>query len=435
MSDQSHRAQSKTAPSHRKSFLKGNSSLLAMFILGFIAVWMLSGEIVVGGSDTDKVPPIASQENNDSSGGSSQDSASGAYSIASGPSTQTDTKEAAKVKKLFTVRARLFISRPRREVLHIRARSQADVSVEVRAETSGRVVKILVRKGDLIKQGQVLCKLDEGARQATLSQATALLAQTKSDYLAAAKLSRRGFSAKLNVNAKKAAYNGAMASVKKARIDLDFTSIRAPFTGIIEEQSAKVGDYLSVLTAGKTCAKLVKLHPLLIVGDVSERNIAKLTVGQKGRAELVTGEKVRGHIRFISPSAKVETRTFRVELEVDNKKLKMRNGVTSDIYVPLKSTIGHQISPAYLTLNDAGEVGVRSIGKGNIVRFLPVKILEQGKAGVWVAGLPQKIIIITVGNDYVVDGQKVQVVMDRRTGLKRGASGMKNHGASKHERS
>ena len=300
---------------------------------------------------------------------------------------------------------------------------------------SGRIVKILGRKGALAKQGMVLCKLDEGARQATLSQATALLAQTKSDYFAARKLSKRGFSAKLNVNAKKAAYNGAMASVKKARIDLEYTSIRAPFTGIIEEQSAKVGDYLSVLTAGKTCARLVKLHPLLIVGDVSERNIAKLTVGQKGRAELVTGEKVRGRIRFISPSAKVETRTFRVELEVDNKNLKMRNGVTSDIYVPLKSTIGHQISPAYLTLNDAGEVGVRSIGKGDIVRFLPVKILEQGKAGVWVAGLPKKITIITTGNDYVVDGQKVQVVLDKRTRLEHGANGLKNRGASKHERS
>ncbi len=435
MSNQNKPTQSKTPPPSRKSFVSGNSSLLAVFILGFIAVWMLSGDIVVGGSDTDKVPPIASQETPNSAQDSAPVSASGAYSIASGPSTQADTQKTAKVKKLFTVRARLFISRPRREILHIRARSQADASVEVRAETSGRIVKVLGRKGELAKQGTVLCKLDEGARQATLAQATALLAQTKSDYFAAAKLSKRGFSAKLNVNAKKAAYNGAMASVKKARIDLEHTSIRAPFTGIIEEQSAKVGDYLSVLAAGKTCAKLVKLHPLLIVGDVSERNIAKLSVGQKGRAELVTGEKVPGQIRFISPSAKVETRTFRVELEVDNKDLKMRNGVTSDIYVPLKSTSGHQISPAYLTLNDAGEVGVRSIGKGGIVRFLPVKILEQGKVGVWVAGLPKKIVIITTGNDYVVDGQKVQVVMDKRTKLKRGTNNIKNRGAAKHERS
>ena len=225
------------------------------------------------------------------------------------------------------------------------------------------------------------------------------------------RLARQGFSAKLNVNAKKASYDGAMASVISAKIDLDYTLITAPFTGLIEQQNAKAGDFLSI---GTPCAKLVKLNPLLIVGDVSERNITKLKVGQTGRAELVTGEKINGVIRFISPSAKIETRTFRVELEVDNKNRRMRNGVTADIFVPLKAGIGHQISPAYLTLNDAGEIGVRSIGKNNIVRFVPVKILEQGKSGVWVTGLPKEIVIITTGNDYVVDGQEVKVVLDKQ---------------------
>ncbi len=223
--------------------------------------------------------------------------------------------------------------------------------------------------------------------------------------------------------------------MKKARIDLDYTSVRAPFSGIIEERSAKVGDYLTVQTVDKTCAKLVKLHPLLIVGDVSERNIAKLQVGQKGRAKLVTGESVNGTIRFMSPSAKVETRTFRVELEVDNKNHRMRNGVTADIFVPLKASIGHQISPAYLTLNDAGDVGVRSIGDGNIVRFLPVKILEQGPSGIWVTGLPKQVMIITTGNDYVIEGQKVKVVMDKPTRREPTADSTQNSGTSKHERS
>ena len=432
MSDQSKSTQSKNPPPPRKSRLPvPSSSLMAVSILALIGVWMLSGEIVVGGSDTDKVPPIASQETDANS--------SDAYTIASGSSGSTDKEGSAKAKKLFSVRARLFISRPRKEVLHIRARSEADVSVQVRAETSGRVVKIFGRKGELAKKGNVLCKIDEGARRATLLQATALLAQTKSDYYAAKKLSRRGFSAKLNVNAKKAAYDGATASLKKAQIDLDYTSIRAPFTGIIEEQSAKVGDFLTALSAAKTCAKLVKLNPLLIVGDVSERNITKLKVGQRGRAELVTGEKISGKIRFISPSAKIQTRTFRVELEVENKNLRMRNGVTADIFVPLKARIGHQISPAYLTLNDAGEVGVRSIVKGDIVKFLPVKILEQGKSGVWVAGLPKKVMIITTGNDYVVEGQKVKVVKGKQASITPAIDTLRNGsqytGASYYERS
>jgi len=376
------------------------SSLMALFILALISLWMLSGKIVIGGSDTDKVPPIASNNK---------------------PGKETRKPH----KKLFTVRARRFHARPRHEVLHIRARSEAETRVEISAETAGRVVRVNGHKGKRVKKGEVLCKLDEGSRQATLLQAQALVAQTKSDLSAAAKLARRGYSARLDVNAKQAAYDGAMASLKRARIDLDYTSIKAPFSGIIEEQSAKIGDYLTILTRGKTCAKLVKLHPLLIVGDVSERNINKLRVGQKGHAELVTGEKVKGTIRFISPSANVQTRTFRVELQVDNHNYRMKNGVTADIFIPLKAVSGHLLSPALLTLNDKGDVGVRSVGANNIVKFLPVHIVEQGPKGIWVGGLPKSLIIITVGQEYVIDGQKVKVAREDKptpAPLKTGAS-------------
>ena len=365
------------------------SVLLALFILLLISLWMLSGTLVIGGSDTDKVPPIAAANN--------------------GQKTRK-----APQKKLFAVRARLFTSRLRHEVLHIRARSEAETRVEIRAETAGRVVHVNGRKGQLVKKGDILCKLDEGSRQATLLQAKALVAQAKSDLFAASKLAKRGYSARLDVNAKQAAYDGAMASLKRARIDLDHTTIKAPFTGIIEEQSAKVGDYLTTLARNKSCARLVKLNPLLIVGDVSERNIKKLYVGQKGRAELVTGEKVKGFIRYISPSAKVETRTFRIELQVNNPHNRMRNGVTADIYIPLKATSGHLISPALLTLNDQGDVGVRSVGPDSVVRFLPVKIIEQTAKGIWVSGLPKRLIIITVGQDYVTEGQKVKLVLEQK---------------------
>ena len=364
-------------------FGSGVSSLL---ILALIALWMLSGKIVIGGSDTDKVPPIA-QSNE----------------------VLTSGKPSSNDKKLFTVRARLFNSRPRKEILHIRARSEADIRVEVRAQTAGMVEKIEGQKGRLVKKGELLCRLDKGAKKAMLAQAQALMAQTKSDYVASRKLSRKGFSAKLDVNAKKAAYDGAIASVEQANIDLEHTLIEAPFTGIIEEQSAKAGDFLNIASP---CAKLVKLHPLLIVGEVSERNIAKLKTGQWARAELVTGEKIKGRIRYISPTAKTQTRTFRIELEVSNPRNRMRHGVTADIFIPLQSTSGHLISPAFLTLNDAGEIGVRCIEEHERVKFLPVTILAQEKAGVWIKGLPQRTVIITVGQDYVMDGQRVRVVME-----------------------
>jgi multidrug efflux system membrane fusion protein len=101
-----------------------------------------------------------------------------------------------------------------------------------------------------------------------------------------------------------------------------------------------------------------------------------------------------------------------VELEVPNRDQSMRNGVTADVHIPLEPVSGHRFSAGLLTLDDAGAVGVRAVTEGDIVRFLPVRILDQGKDGVFVAGLPREVTIITAGQDYVVDGQKVEAVPD-----------------------
>lgn len=357
-----------------------SSVLMALLFAALIAAWMLSGEVIVGGSDEDKVPPIKSAN-----------------------------AESSVQKKLFRVGARVFKSGTRDEMLRIRGRTEAENAVDIRAETTGRVDAISGRKGQFVNKGVVLCKLDEGSRQASLAGAQAQLEQAKSDYEAARKLSAQGYAADLNVNIKHAAFEAAAAALRQAEIDLANTAIRAPFDGIIEEQPARIGDFLTV---GGACAQLVGLHPLLVVGEVSERDIGRITVGQAGRAELVTGEKAEGRIRFIASSAAAATRTFRVELEVANKDLSMRNGVTADVYIPLKPATGHHISPGLLTLNDNGDVGVRTLEAGGTVRFLPVQIIDQGKDGAFVAGLPDSVTIITSGQDYVVDGQKVEVTME-----------------------
>jgi multidrug efflux system membrane fusion protein len=148
---------------------------------------------------------------------------------------------------------------------------------------------------------------------------------------------------------------------------------------------------------------------------VSENEIPLIKTGDRGWAKLITGERAEGHLRFVAQSADPATRTFRVELEVPNDASTIRDGVTAEIHVTTRTVLAHRISPAILGLNDSGVVGVRIVEQGNRVRFVPVTIIADGADGVWVAGLPPTVTVITVGQEYVINGQVVNPVPEDKT--------------------
>ncbi len=305
------------------------------------------------------------------------------------------------------VQVRRITAIPRRETLTIRGRTEAVASVDVRTRTEGQVVKLNAKKGAFVQEGAELCTLDMGTREARLAEAAAMLAQTELDYKAAAALMKRGFAPETQEAANKAKRDAALAAIKQVRIDIERTRIRAPFAGIVEDQPAKVGDLLKV---GDICARLVTQDPILVVGEVTENEVAKLKTGMTASTELVTGNRASGKIRFVARSADAATRTFRVEVEVANPQGLLRAGVTASISVPLKSAPAHKLAYSLLSLSDEGQIGVRLVKDDNTIRFMPVTILDDSKNGVWVAGLPDKARLITVGQDYVREGQLVEPV-------------------------
>ena len=79
--------------------------------------------------------------------------------------------------------------------------------------------------------------------------------------------------------------------------------------------------------------------------------------------------------------------------------------------VLLEEVAAHRVPPSLLTLNDNGEMGVRLVDEGDRVIFQTVSIIEDGPDGVWIAGLPPQIRLITVGQEYVSVGARVEPVL------------------------
>jgi multidrug efflux system membrane fusion protein len=287
----------------------------------------------------------------------------------------------------------------------LRGQTQAARQVTVTAQTGGQVTSEPLRKGAYVQEGQLLCTLDAGTRQATLAQARAALAEAEVSLSNTQKLSAGGYTAETRVLTAEAALEGARASVAQAQKDIDRLDISAPFAGLLETDTAEFG---TTLQAGSECATVIQLDPIKLVGFAPETEVDKIEVGALAGARLLSGQDVTGRVTFLSRSADTATRTFRVEVEVPNTDFAIRDGQTVELGISSAGRRAHLVAQSSLTLNDLGEIGVRTVGADNLVVFMPVDVLRDTQEGIWVAGLPELIDIITVGQEYVRSGVLIE---------------------------
>ncbi len=288
----------------------------------------------------------------------------------------------------------------------LRGRTSAARQVEVRSETSGLVVSSPLPRGSVVEAGAVLCELAPGTRAASLAEAEARLIEAEINYNAATRLSEDGFAAQTRVAGADAARRAAFAGVEAARAELDRLTIRAPFDGLLENDTAELG---SLLSPGALCATVIRLDPIILVGYAAETQIDRLEIGALAGARLSNGEEVMGRVSFLARSADPATRTFRVEVTVPNADQTIREGMSADILVSATATRGHLVPGSALTLDDEGLLGLRLVDADNRTFFAPVSVLRDSPQGFWVAGLPDPADVVVVGQEYATDGIVVQV--------------------------
>lgn len=288
----------------------------------------------------------------------------------------------------------------------LRGETEAMRQVTLVSETSGRVISEPIQKGADIAAGDVLCELDPGTRGVALTQAEAQLAEAQQNLTAAEKLAEGGFASDTRVLSARSAFEAAQAAVEQAQAALDDLTLTAPFAGLLEEDTAEIG---TLLQPGSPCGTIVQLDPLKLVGYVAELDVNRIAVGARVGARLATGKEVLGKVTFVGRSADPVTRTFRVEAEVSNADLSMRDGQTADILIESAGQSAHLLPQSALTLNDDGHLGVRIVGDGDIARFVRVELVRDSTSGVWVTGLDEEAAVIVIGQDYVKDGVALDV--------------------------
>lgn len=362
---------------HRKEDLMKRSYLIALVLTFVIIAWMSAGQFA-------------------------------------GPSQKASPNDAGAVLGVAPMAVEVRTQRAQPTPLRIMAHGQVEPNrmVTIRAEAAGRITKVATIEGQALTLNDVLMQIDMNDRQARLKKADAKVKERQRSYERTKQLVEKGHLAQQAIDESFSALESAKADLAEIQLEIRNTAIRAPFDGVLEVLHVEVGDYASV---NRELATIVDNHLVVVVVQIAQQDISKLSLGSVARIAFATGQEREGVVRFIASRAEPATRTFRVEIEVPNPEGVIPSGTTAQAHIPTGEISAQYLSPALLVLDESGKIGAKTVSDAGYVEFHPVTIVRAEAEGVWVSGLPDEIRLITVGQNFVREGEPVHSVEDSST--------------------
>lgn len=325
------------------------------------------------------------------------------------PESRASQRPNEKAEKLFRVGViETSVVEHSRKLL-LSGRTEADKKVTAAARTGGVLTELRVKRGSVVKKGEIIAILSDEAREAQVTQAKALLEQRKIELDAKRRLIELNAVPRLELSNLEAQHRAAMAAVAAAEAERDRGVIVAPWDGVVTEITGEVGAS-AFSFSGTAIAQIVALDPMLAVVEVAERKLAGVKLGDTADVRLVTGQTATGHVRYVAKSASQTTRTYRVEVEIKNPDGAIPDGITAEVTIPVAAMPATRVPRSALTFSSKGELGVRTVSAEKIVGFVPISVVEDDQAFMWVGGIAAGTHVIVQGQDFVREGQRVEAV-------------------------
>ncbi|MFQ6549767.1 efflux RND transporter periplasmic adaptor subunit [Aestuariibius sp. 2305UL40-4] len=317
-----------------------------------------------------------------------------------------DAFDGAGETELQAIAVAVRISEAEPVVLTFQAEGQAlpDRDTMIRAEASGDVAEVFVRKGQVVEADTVIARLSTEREGADVLRAREEVARAQREFDNAQDLRERGSATEDRVSEARATLAAAEAQLVAAETALESTDIVAPFAGRLETMTLDEGEFIQ---AGAEVARLVDNQPLTVAVQVPQQQLTRIRDGQEATVTFITGEQRNGRVTFVGSAASSDTRTFLTEIEVPNDGGEIAAGISAEVSIPTGETQAHFISPSIVSLDPSGEIGVKTVEEERVV-FYPVEVVRAEIDGIWVTGIPDAAEIITIGQGFVQDGEAVR---------------------------
>jgi multidrug efflux system membrane fusion protein len=292
--------------------------------------------------------------------------------------------------------------------IRVAGHTEPDKASVLAARSSGIIRALPATDGQYVSAGTVLMSLEGPERLAAVDTAHALLAQRQAQTRAADSLLERGEGAKIAADIAHAELAAAEAQLREAESAVERLDVIAPFSGTIDEVAVERGSWVQ---EGTPVATILALNPIVVSGEISERDLADVRIGTTATVKLASGASAEGRVRHVRRQASEQTRTFQIEVEIPNRGGDVPAGMSAEIVLHADPVEAVVVPRSVVTLSDAGALGVRTVGDGDTVGFAPVEVVEDTPEGLVVRGVPVGARVVISGQDLVADGEAVRTVL------------------------
>lgn len=281
--------------------------------------------------------------------------------------------------------------------------------VRLASALGGFVEDVRVKEGQEVAKGEVLVVVDRGTYAAQLDQAEAQLDQAKLDLQRYERLGDMGSDAQ--VAQLRTQVRVAEAQVKLAKTQLGRATIRAPFAGVVADLGIHTGEVASPATP---VLRLIQLDPVKVSLSVSDRDVVALHPGMEARVTTAAlGKSVVGKVARVSPVANLSTRSFMVEVEVDNPNRRLLPGMIARVFVEREIASEAVVLPQEWVVTRLEGYGVFVADADGIARWRPVTLgdVVRGQVVVTDGVQPGERVVMT-GQHGLVDGDPLIVARE-----------------------
>ncbi|MFC1725141.1 efflux RND transporter periplasmic adaptor subunit [candidate division KSB1 bacterium] len=287
---------------------------------------------------------------------------------------------------------------------------EAEKEALVSAMVSGVIEKIHVEEGDYVKEGQVLATLDGEMLKLESKQMEVLCNKQKKELSRNEELFKRNLISAEVLDRTKFEYESQKALYDRAKLQVYYTSIRAPFDGIVSERMIKVGN---LLQANQHTFKITSFEPLLAVLHIPERELSTLHIDQTAELtfDALDGEKFSGIIDRISPVVDPETGTFKVTIEVNDSSFLLKPGMFTRVNILYDMHDNTLLIPKNSLVKEDTESSVYIVLGDTVVFKQTVSTGFENSDYIEITeGLNEGDVIVTTGMGSLKDSAKIEIV-------------------------